>query len=126
MADPAVSDQTGVYLFDQGNSALRSDGDAVDVTVTKHVTKGDVVVADGFNGFAQASASSGEMVALEIALREFEFTVPAGVTANKGDILYVNASGTITTTTSDTPFAKVTNQKDANNVVWAVKLPQAA
>lgn len=104
---------------------FRSDGKAVDVTVEKTVTKGDVVVAEGFAGIAMQDAVSGESIALEIATREHEITVGSGVTAAKGDVLYVDATGTITNTNTDTPFCKVTVAKDANNVVWAVLLPQS-
>ena len=37
---------------------FRSDGKAVDVTVTTTITKGDVVTADGFNGIALQDAVS--------------------------------------------------------------------
>lgn len=107
---------------------LRSDGKAVDVTVTATVVKGDVVSIEGFAGIAMASASSGEDVALEIATREHEITVGSGVTAAKGDVLFVTtASGAITNTDDGNtkPFCKVTVAKDANDVVWAVLLPQS-
>lgn len=105
---------------------LRSDGKAVDVVVTADVTKGDVVLVDGFHGIAMGSAASGEEVALEIATREHEITVPGSVTAPKGTTLYLTSAGVITATaTGNRAFAKVTVAKDANNVVWAVLLPQS-
>lgn len=103
---------------------FRSDGKAVEVTLENGaVTKGDVVLEQGFHGIAMADAASGEDVALEIALREHEVNV-GGVTANKGDTLYLASDGSITTTTTDRPFLKVTQEKDANNYVWGVLLPQ--
>lgn len=104
---------------------LRSDGKAVDVTLNKTVSKGDVVLQEGFFGITMQAGSSGDTVALEIAQREHEIQVPANVTAGKGDVLYLDASGTITNSSSDTPFLKVTEAKDANNYVWGILLPQA-
>lgn len=106
------------------SETLRSDGKAVEVTLTSTVSKGDVVLADGFFGIAMQSGSSGDVVALEIAQREHEIEIPSGLSADKGDILYLNSSGVITTTDSDTPFMKVTKAKDANNYVWGILLPQ--
>lgn len=105
---------------------FRSDGKAVDVTVSADVEKGDVVVAEGFFGIAMGDASSGEDVALEIATREHEIVVPNGVTAAKGDVLYITSAGVITNTSSNNKaFLKVTVAKDSNDVVWGVLLPQA-
>jgi predicted RecA/RadA family phage recombinase len=105
---------------------LRSDGKAVDVAAPADITKGDVVLANGFHGIAMASASSGETVALEIALREHEVVVPGSVSAAKGATLYLTSAGAITATAgSNRPFLKVTVAKDSNNVVWGVLLPQS-
>jgi predicted RecA/RadA family phage recombinase len=104
---------------------LRSDGKAVDVTVSAVVTKGDVVLAQGFHGIAMADAASGEDVALEIALREHEVNVGATAAA-KGAVLYLTPAGAITaTSSSNRPFLKVTVAKDSNNIVWGVLLPQS-
>lgn len=104
---------------------LRSDGKAVDVTVSATVTKGDVVLAEGFAGIAMQDAVSGETIALEIAQREHEINV-GSVVAAKGAVLYLTSAGAITATVgSNKPFCKVTVAKDANNVVWAVLLPQS-
>jgi|SRR3972149_8456538 len=103
---------------------LRGDGKAVDITLTEYKAKGSVVLVDGFFGITMAAGSSGDTVAIEIALREHEIAVPEGVTASKGDILYLSTAGVITNTTSDKPFMKVTVAKDSNNYVWGVLLPQ--
>ena len=105
-------------------ASLRSDGKAVDVTVAAAVTKDSPVLAEGWHGIAMADAASGETVALEVAAREHEITVPGGVAAAKGAILYLSAAGAITATTSDRPFMKVTRAKDSNNIVWGILLPQ--
>jgi predicted RecA/RadA family phage recombinase len=104
---------------------LRSDGKAVDVTVLSTVTKGDVVLADGFAGIAMQDAVSGEEIAIEIATREHEINV-GSVAAAKGDVLYLTSGGALTATVgSNKPFCKVTVAKDSNNIVWAVLLPQS-
>jgi hypothetical protein len=72
-----------------------------------------------------ADGSSGDTIAIEIALREHEIEVGAGITAAKGDILYIDTSGDITNDSGDTPFMKVTSAKDANNIVWGVLLAQS-
>jgi predicted RecA/RadA family phage recombinase len=104
---------------------MRSDGKAVDITLTQTVEKGDLIVEDKFFGFACAAGVSGDDIALDISLREFEVTVGSGVTAAKGDILYITSAGVITnTSTSNKPCLKVTVAKDSNNVVWGILLPQ--
>lgn len=104
---------------------FRSDGKAVDVTATTTVTKGDAVRIDGFNGIAMQDAVSGETIALEIATREHEINIGAGVTGALGAVIYMTSAGALTNTVgSNTPFCKVTKAKDANNYVWAVLLGQ--
>lgn len=106
---------------------LRSDGKTVRVTPQATYTKGSPLYVDDWAGIALTSGSSGEEVALEIAQREHEIVVGAGVTANKGDILYIHADHTVDATSSaGVAFMKVTVAKDANNVVWGILLPQTA
>jgi hypothetical protein len=104
---------------------LRSDGKAVEVTLLSTKAKGQVVLLDGFFGITMQAGSSGDTVAIEIASREHEILVPSGVTAAKGDVLYLSSAGVVTNTISDTPFLKVTKAKDANYYVWGILLPQA-
>lgn len=110
---------------------LRSDGKAVDVVysgsnagVTGDIAKGDIVVAEGFFGVAMNNAASGETVALEIAAREHEIKVGSGIAAAKGDVLYIDANGVVTTSNSDKPFLKVTKAKNSSDYVWGIILPQ--
>lgn len=108
-------------------SSLRSDGKAVDIAYNYSTPKekGNPVLIDGFHGILMDNASSGETVAIEIATREHEITVPGGVTAAKGAILYITSAGVITNTKSgNRAFLKVTEAKDSNNIVWGVILPQ--
>lgn len=104
---------------------LRSDGKAVEVVVTKTVTKGDPVKAQGWQGVAMRDGLSGDTVAIETTQREFAFNVE-GLTAAKGDVLYiVAATGALTNTSSgNTAFCKVTKAKDSNDIAWAKLLPQ--
>lgn len=104
---------------------LYSDGKAVNVTLTSTVAKGDPVVADGFFGIAMSAGSSGDDIALEIEQRVHEIEVGAGITAAKGDVLYIDEDGAVTNTDTDTPFMKVLVAKDSNNVVEGLLLPQA-
>lgn len=105
-------------------SSLRTDGKAVEVTLTETTAKDTLVYLEGFFGITLAAGSSGDTVAIEIAQRVHELTVGAGITADKGDILYISDDGDITNTDTDTPFGKVVLAKDSNNVVWVLLLPQ--
>jgi len=106
---------------------LVSDGNAVNVTLSQTVTKGQPVYAEGFHGVAMTDGVSGDTIAIETTTREFEHEVGAGVTAAKGDILYITTDGTDVVDATDTerPFGKVTVAKDANNVVWYKLLENA-
>ncbi len=108
--------------------SLRSDGKSVKVTAPDAgATKGLPYYLDGFHGIALGSASSGEELALEITNREFEIEVGSGVTAAKGDVLYIHADHSVdATSASGVAFCKVTVAKDANNIIWAILLPQGA
>lgn len=112
---------------------LRSDGKAVDVTLgsafaNKPVTKGDLIVAEGWCGIAMHDGVKGDTIAIETTQREF--VIPVGsVAAAKGDVLYADLSSDgpvelTATATNNTPVIKVTKAKDANNYVWAKLLPQ--
>lgn len=105
---------------------LVSDGKAVKVSVLYDVDKGEPVYVEGFHGVAMQDAESGETIAIEIAQREHEFVIGSGVAAAKGAILYIAADGTLSATNTDRAFCKVTVAKDANNVIWAILLPQGA
>lgn len=107
---------------------FRSDGKAVEVTLLETKAKGSLVLLEGFFGITMQSGSSGDTVAIEIAQRENELLIPADVTANKGDVLYLTPAGVIDDTDNsgaNVAFLKVTKAKDANNYVWGILLPQA-
>jgi hypothetical protein len=101
-----------------------SDGKTIRVTAPA----GGVVVhgfyrASKFHGFAQTSQAAGQEVDLEIDPRAVHrFAVPGGLTANKGDILYIPAAGTgianlTATATGNFPAIMVTSTKDGNNII---------
>jgi len=113
---------------------LESDGKAVDVDLLYTVAKGQVLYVDGFLGVAAGDAESGESVALSVDQREYQFTVPANLTVNKGDIVYIDPSDLTGHVPDDTGYAtvantgllalfKATSAKDANNVVTGILLP---
>lgn len=110
-------------------TAFDGDGKAVNVTLTNgDVVKDAVIVVQGFLGIAGEDALSGETLALITDDRSYHVKVPAGLTATKGMILYITIA-TITghypddeayTTTAGAgkiAFMKITESKDANNVI---------
>jgi len=105
---------------------IRTGGKSVRVTLTSTHQKGDYTVADGFHGLLLDGGSSGDQVAMDISQQVVEVTVAPSVTANVGDILYITDAGVITNTSSGNRAAlKVVVAKDANNVVYALQLPQS-
>lgn len=123
----------------QPKDPKRSDGKAVLVEAVSAFDKGTFVrknrgVNVSWYGFACEDAESGDQLNLDISASEFELVIPADVSAAVGAILYiVKATGEITDeeTTGEgeseednIPFMKVTVEKDSNNVVWGIQLPQ--
>jgi predicted RecA/RadA family phage recombinase len=103
-----------------------SDGKAIDVVLAEDTTKGTLVVAEGWVGIALADGAADDTIAIEVE-REHEIVVPSGVTAAKGDILYVedtDGNGVVTNTDTDKAFGKVTVAKNAANAVTFKFLPQ--
>jgi hypothetical protein len=114
-----------------------SDGKAVDVDLTAAVVKGAVIYAEGWLGLAGGDGASGDSVACIVDEREYQFTVPAGLTVTKGLIVYI----TVATTTGHYPddeayttsagagkiaFFKATADKDGNNIVTGVMIAKNA
>lgn len=117
---------------------FESDGKAVNVTLDAgDVVKGAVIVVEGWLGIAGEDADSGDTLALIVDNREYQFEVPAGLTVNKGDIVYI----TVATVTGHYPddeayttsagagkraFFKATADKDANNIVTGIMIAHGA
>lgn len=108
----------------------RTDGRAIDVVAAAPLEKDVPVYISGFHGFTMDRADTGEAVAIDVAEQVWEFEVPSGLTAPKGTTLYISTDGAHTISTGagagKVAFAKVVEAKDANNIVWAKQLPQAA
>ena len=115
------------------NTYLDNDGKSVQVALTSSVAAGQIAYVEGFLGIAVRACDSGDYVALNIDRRAYQFTVPAGLTVNKGDIVYVD-TGDLTghipdetayytaTDTGRLPLFKAIENKDANNVVVGILL----
>ena len=96
---------------------FRQDGKSVDVHVDFAVEKGDPIYAEGFSGVALGSAASGESVAIEVESRVHALSV-GGLSAAKGDVIYITDAGALSTTNTDNLFGKVVRAKDANSIAW--------
>jgi len=116
---------------------FESDGKSVNVDLLYTVVKGAVIYADGWLGLAAADGVSGDSIAEIVDDREYQFKVPAGLSVDKGDIVYI----TVATVTGHYPddeaygtsagagkiaFFKATAAKDANNIVTGVMLAHNA
>lgn len=117
---------------------FESDGKAVNVTLTDgDVVKGAVAVINGWVGITGQDADSGESLALIVDDREYQFTVPTGLSVAKGDIVYI----TVATITGHYPddeayttsagsgkvaLFKATAAKDANDIVTGIMLAHNA
>lgn len=116
---------------------LESDGKAVNVTLSYTVEAHQVAVVEGWAGITGASGDSGDVIALAVDDREYQITVPSGLTVAKGAILYLEVADLTGHVPDDTAwsttagagkvaFAKATSAKgegDLNdNVVTAIML----
>lgn len=112
-----------------------SDGKAVTVTLEYTVNNYQVAVVENWLGVTMASGDSGDMVALQTAIEERQFVVPADLDVAKGDTVYI----TLATVTGHTPddeaytktagagkvaLFKATSDQDESNIVTGILLPQ--
>lgn len=108
----------------KGKANRRTDGKAIDLVVpaTRTWEAGKPVYAQGWHGFSMAAGVADDVVAAEIEQSVWEVVLPSGVTAAKGDIIYISTDGANTlsgTAGSGTvEFGRVVLAKDANNVAW--------
>jgi hypothetical protein len=112
---------------------LESDGQTVNVDLLYAVEANSVIYVDGWLGIAGEDGVSGDTIALINDEREYQFKVPAGLTVNKGDEVFITLA-TVTghypddeayTTESGAgkvPMFKATSDKDANNIVTGIQL----
>jgi hypothetical protein len=117
---------------------LESDGKAVNVTLSYDgIAKDDVVYAEGWLGIAAGAGDSGDEIALTIDRREYQFTVPAGLSVSKGDTVYItlasigsghvpaDAAYSTSSGAGKVALFKATAAKDSNNMVTGILLPGA-
>ncbi|PZM63638.1 DUF2190 family protein [Paenibacillus dendritiformis] len=111
-----------------------SDGKSVTVTVPENttVTAGEWALLDGFFGLAMQSAATGagetKDIVLTIEQAEYETDqISTSQAFTKGTPLYWNATTKkfTETETDNRLVGRVTNGKDANNVIWFLLGPQA-
>jgi len=106
-----------------------SNGRSVRVTVPAGhgpVEGGKFYRIAGFFGLALKDAAEGEQVVLVTEQAEYETSqVQTADAFNVGDLVYFDdATKLLTTQATGQPVGRVTQAKDANNVIWFVMGPQ--
>lgn len=116
---------------------FESDGKAVNCLATSAVAKGSLVYIESWLGIAGSTAASGESVAVIVDDREYQFSVPSGLSVSKGNIVYI----TVATVTGHYPddeayttsagagkiaLFKATADKSSNNIVTGIMLAHNA
>jgi len=120
-----------------GETHFESNGKSIEVTLSHTVAAQRMVYVDGWGGVAMGDGDSGDTVALDISEAEYQFEVPAGLTVENGDTVYIDTTdltghypdGTGWATSSGSnliPFFKATSGKDANNIVTGVLVVREA
>jgi hypothetical protein len=115
-------------------SHKESDGKSVQVDLLYEVDRGQIAVVQGWLGVMAEGGDSGDTRAMTVESVERQFTVPAGLTVNKGDIVYIDVTDVTGHDVDDTAwstsagsnkvaFFKATAAKDANNVVLGIVIP---
>lgn len=100
-----------------------SEGKSVKVTAPEGgVIKGNFYEIEGFVGISFDTVEAGKEVALEVDLVEYETSqIDTSTDFLKGTTIYWNGATHTFTETANTDMnfiGKVTNPKDANNVIW--------
>jgi len=119
------------------NSYLESDGKAVHVNLLYTVSVHELLVVEGWVGIAGEDGVSGDMIALSVDDREYQFTVPSGLAVAKGAIVYLEVADLTGHKPDDTAYTttagagkvalfKATAAKDVNNVVTGIMLAHNA
>lgn len=116
---------------------LESDGKSVEVALLYTVAKGDVIYADSWLGIANGDGVSGDNISISIDRREYQFSVPSGLSVAKGAVVYIDtaqvgsghlpadAAWGTSSGSGKIPLFKATAAKDENNVVTGILLPPA-
>lgn len=120
--------------FETGKQThFNSDGKAVQVALQYTVEAEQIAYVEGWLGRTNESGDSGDYIALNVGMAEYQFTVPSLLSVSKGDIVYVDITdltghipdeSAYSTTADGSKVAlfKATSDKDANNVVTGVLL----
>jgi plastocyanin len=107
---------------------LESDGKSVNVSLLATVAAHTVAYVDGWLGITAQSGDSGSSVAMQVDEREYQFSVPAGLSVAKGDTVYITLASVTNHIPQDAAYTtssgagkvalfKATSAKDGNNVV---------
>lgn len=75
-----------------GNTFFESDGKSVNVDLLYTVAGDSVAYIDGFLGIMVGDGESGDVMALNIDQREYQFEIPDGITPSKGDTIYIEVA----------------------------------
>ena len=82
-----------------------SDGLSVAVSLTATVTAKQVAFVEGWLGVTVRAGVSGDSAVLDISPVERQFTVPSGLGASKGDIVYIDVTDLTGHTPDDSAYA---------------------
>jgi len=119
------------------NTYLESDGKSVEVDLLYTVPEGQLAVVEGWVGVAAESGDSGDRIALSSDDREYQFTVPAALDVDKGDIVYLEVADLTGHIPDDSAYStspgagkvalfKATMDKDDNDMVTGIMLAHNA
>jgi len=107
------------------------DGNSVNVTLEHTITGEKPILVDGIAGLLFDSGDSGDVRAMRSDGAVYRVLMPAGLTVNVGDVVYVTKASVTAheipdaayTTTADgantAPFLRALSEKDANNWIEA-------
>lgn len=114
-----------------------SDGDAVQLDLTATVKAKQVAYISQWLGITAGAGDSGDTIALDISLREYQFELPASFDPAVGDIVYITVASVTGHTPQDAAYTnssgagkkalfKVTGAKDANNVCTGILISKVS
>lgn len=108
----------------QNNVLIHPDAvQSIKVDLTETAEANQPYLAHGLHGVLLQDGDSGDIVAMDVSQRTWQINV-GSLTAAKGDILYIDASGDLTNTDTDRTFGYVVAAKDSNNVADVLIAPQ--
>ncbi len=116
------------------NTYLESDGKSIQVPLLYEVGAGQLAVVKGWVGIVEVGGASGETVAMNIDQREYQYTVPAGLSVSWGQTVYIEIADLTGHVPDDSAYStsagagkvaafKATSDKDENNMVTGIQLP---